>query len=87
MALFIPKPILWNANNYLAPSGVIATSGYPRETSYGHEEWNNSPRMVLTRGKERFRVFDTEGLGSASLDENAVSGLGRPFPRADFSNA
>ncbi|PRF99458.1 HNH endonuclease [Burkholderia ambifaria] len=71
MALFIQKPILWNTNNYLAPSGVIATSGYPRETGYGHEEWNNSPRMVLTRGKKRFRVFHTEGLGSASLNENA----------------
>jgi len=45
MALFIQKPILWNANNYLAPSGVIATSGYPRETSTDmrsgttHLEW------------------------------------------------
>jgi hypothetical protein len=71
MALFIQKPILWNTNHYLAPSGVIATSGYPRETGYGHEEWNNSPRLLLTRGKERFRVFHTEGLGSAPLDENA----------------
>lgn len=35
MALFIPKPILWNTYHYLRPSGVIATSGYPRESGYG----------------------------------------------------
>ncbi|MGE5471199.1 MAG: HNH endonuclease [Bacteroidota bacterium] len=71
MALFIQKPILWNTYHYLRPSGVIATSGYPRETGYGHEEWNNSPRLLLKRGKERFRVFHTERIGSAPLDENA----------------
>lgn len=71
MALFIQKPILWNTNRYLKPSGVTVASGYPRQTGYGHEEWNNSPRLLLTRGKERFRVFHTEGIGSAPLDENA----------------
>lgn len=71
MALFIQKPILWNTYHYLRPSGVIATSGYPQESGYGHEEWNNSPRLLLKRGKERFRVFHTERIGSAPLDENA----------------
>lgn len=70
MALFIQKPILWNTHDYLQPSGVIATSGYPRDSGYGHEEWNNSPRLLLKRGKERFRVFHTERMGSAPLDEN-----------------
>lgn len=71
MALFIQKPIFWNTKHYLAPAGVLATSGYPKAKGYGHEEWNNSPRMLLTRGQQRYRVFHTEGLGAAPLDENA----------------
>lgn len=71
MALFIQKPIFWNTNQYQMPSGVIAKSGFPQQTGYGHEEWNNSPRMVLTRRGNRFRVFHTEGLGEAPLAENA----------------
>ncbi|WP_193394578.1 hypothetical protein [Burkholderia plantarii] len=27
--------------------------------------------MLLTEGKDRYRVFHTEGLGAAPLDENA----------------
>ena len=71
MALFIQKPIFWNTQSYIRPSGVIATSGYPKDTGYGHEEWNNSPRMLLKRGGQRYRVFHTEGLGNAPVDENA----------------
>jgi hypothetical protein len=71
MALFIQKPIFWNTRHYLAPSGVVANSGYPKTKGYGHEEWNNSPRMLLTRGQRHYRVFHTEGLGTTPLDENA----------------
>jgi hypothetical protein len=71
MALFIQKPIFWNINQYLAPSGVRGSSGFPKATGYGHEEWNNSPKMLVTRGDHRFRVFHTEGLGAAPTDENA----------------
>ncbi|WEY40081.1 HNH endonuclease [Paraburkholderia sp. SUR17] len=71
MALFIQKPIFWNTRNYVVPSGVVATSGYPKDKGYGHEEWNNSPQMLLVRGGLRYRVFHTEGLGSAPLDDNA----------------
>ncbi|MBW3510590.1 HNH endonuclease [Janthinobacterium sp. NKUCC06_STL] len=71
MALFIQKPIFWNTQAYVAPSGVIASSGYPKDTGYGHEEWNNSSRMLLQKGQQRFRVFHTEGLGNAPIDENA----------------
>jgi hypothetical protein len=60
MALFIQKPIFWNSKHYVSPSGVIGTSGYPQQTGFGHEEWNNSPRMVLTRSGARFRAFHTE---------------------------
>ncbi|MBF6028449.1 HNH endonuclease [Pseudomonas sp. P115] len=71
MALFIQKPIFWNTNKYQAPSGVRATSGFPKATGYGHEEWNNSSCMLLKRGNGHFRVFHTEGLGAAPTDENA----------------
>jgi hypothetical protein len=71
MALFIQKPILWNTNSYRSPSGVIAHSGYPKEKGYGHEEWNNSSKMLLKRDKQRFRVFHTEGIGEAPLEQNA----------------
>ncbi|MPQ84129.1 HNH endonuclease [Pseudomonas sp. MAFF 730085] len=71
MALFIQKPIFWNTNQYLAPSGVLGTSGFPEANGYGHEEWNNSPNMLLSRGDSRFRVFHTERVGAAPIDENA----------------
>lgn len=71
MALFIQKPVFWNTHQYLAPSGVRGTSGFPKMTGYGHEEWNNSPKMLVKRGDHRFRVFHTEGLRAAPTDENA----------------
>jgi hypothetical protein len=71
MALFVQKPIFWNRNSYLAPSGIVATSGFPKLKGYGHEEWNNSPRMLLKSEGRQFRVFHTEGLGAAPLAQNA----------------
>jgi hypothetical protein len=71
MALFIQKPIFWNTNHYHAPSGVVGTSGFPKENGFGHEEWNNSPRMLLTRDQRPFRVFHTEGVREDLLAENA----------------
>lgn len=71
MALFLQKPVFWNTKNYLVPSGFKATSGYPKEKGYGHEEWNNSPRLLLARRERRYRVFHTEGVGNAPVAENA----------------
>lgn len=60
MALFIQKPVFWNTKGYQRPSGVIATSGYPQQTGYGHEEWNNSPKILLTTSTgQSYRVFNT----------------------------
>lgn len=70
MACFILKPILWNTDTYRAPSGVRATDGFPKEWGFGHEEWNNSPRLELDEPTGRFRVFHTEGIGNAPVDEN-----------------
>lgn len=71
MALYVQKPIFWNTKNYISPSGVRGTTGFPSETGYGHEEWNNAPGMLLRLGTQRYRVFHTEGMGGLPLDENA----------------
>ena len=78
MALFIQKPIFWNTSHYRAPSGAIATSGYPKSTGYGHDELNNSPRMLLTRRRQRYRIFHTEGVCAAPVNANA----GQTFRRS-----
>jgi len=70
VALYIQKPIFWNTNRYVRPSGARATSGFPKERGYGHEEWNNSHRMELTRRGQSYRVFHTEGIGAAPLADN-----------------
>ncbi len=63
MTRFVLKPILWNTEGYLRPSGVRANSGYPHEHGYGHEEWNNSPRMAYERSGLAYRAFHTERIG------------------------
>lgn len=70
MALFLQKPIFWNSNAYIRPSGASATSGFPKTRGYGHEEWNNSPLLQWSRKGQRFRVFHTEAVGTAPLEEN-----------------
>lgn len=70
MALFVLKPILWNTNSYIRPSGVRATSGFPKETGYGHEEWNNSPRVRFTENGQVIQSFHTEGVGKAPVADN-----------------
>jgi hypothetical protein len=55
----------------VCPSGVKATSGYPKQWGYGHEEWNNSPKLKFTDRGHTFRAFHTEKLGNAPVVENA----------------
>jgi len=57
------KPIFWNTEGYLSPSGFPATSGYPKDNGYGHEEWNNSPRLSYIQSGVAYRAFHTEGIG------------------------
>lgn len=71
MACFILKPILWNVFGYRRPSGVRALSGFPRDNGFGHEEWNNSPHLHIRDSGGEFRVFHTEGVGSAPVAENS----------------
>ncbi len=72
MALFILKPVLWNTNGYLRPSGVKASkSSFPGTNGYGHEEWNNSPHLEFKEKGLAFRAFHTESVGKAPVAENA----------------
>jgi hypothetical protein len=56
MKACILKPIMWNTNNYISPSGFKSFGGYSAEHGFGHEEWNNNPNWIW-RG---FKVFHTE---------------------------
>ena len=55
----ILKPVMWNPTGYLGPAGHPA-GGYPSENGFGHEEWNNSPRMAYVERGTRMRAFHTE---------------------------
>ncbi|MDQ6867737.1 MAG: HNH endonuclease [Pseudomonadota bacterium] len=71
MPRYYLKPIFWNTEGYTRPTGVNATSGYPFDHGYGHEEWNNADFMSFTENGEHVRTFHTEGLGNAPVTENA----------------
>lgn len=72
MALYLIKPVLWNTEGYVRPSGVrAAKTSYPGEHGFGHEEWNNSPLMVFSEGGQDYRAFHTEGVKNAPVHELA----------------
>ncbi len=71
MSVYYLKPIVWNTESYLRPSGWPFTSGYPMENGYGHEEWNNVPEFTFEEMNKKYRVFHSEGLGKQSLDDFA----------------
>ncbi|MCK4329977.1 hypothetical protein KAX02_09060 [candidate division WOR-3 bacterium] len=56
MKASILKPIVWNDNQYMGPTGQKSSTGYPAKYGFGHEEWNNHPGRIW-RG---FRIFHTE---------------------------
>ncbi|MBZ9867019.1 HNH endonuclease [Mesorhizobium sp. CA15] len=68
MALYLLKPVVWNSNGYLQPSGARVHSGYPKENGYGHEEWNNSKQLEFTENGKRWKAFHTEGFGNQPLE-------------------
>ncbi|MFN4351659.1 MAG: HNH endonuclease [Hylemonella sp.] len=71
MALYLLKPVLWNTTNYQRPSGWMANGDcYPAQHGFGHEEWNNSPRLEFTENGQRYRTFHTERLKNAPTEEN-----------------
>ena len=68
---YVFKPVVWNNEGYRRPSGVRFSSGFPKENGYGHEEWNNAPRLAYVEGPERFKVFHSEGLGNQDLESQS----------------
>lgn len=71
MALYLLKPILWNTKGYVGPAGVrAAAKSYPGQFGFGHEEWNNSPRMEFAERGQRYRAFHTEGVKKAPVDQH-----------------
>ncbi len=72
MTRFVLKPVLWNGAGYGRPGGHRATSGYPSETGYGHEEWNNADAMAFAEGGSRFRAFHTERIGELTPEDDCV---------------
>ncbi|AVS93783.1 HNH endonuclease [Paracidovorax avenae] len=72
MALFLLKPVLWNTAKYTKPSGVRASpKSFPGRNGFGHEEWNNSPRLSLEEGGRRYRTFHTESIKNDIVLEQA----------------
>lgn len=66
------KPIFWNSNGYLKPSGAKATGGYPKDFGFGHEEWNNSPKLTFEYEGRVLHAFHTERIPSAGERDNIV---------------
>ena len=72
MALYLLKPVLWNTEGYIRPAGVrAAAKSYPGQFGFGHEEWNNSPKMRFAERGQHYRAFHTEGVKKAPVDEHA----------------
>ena len=63
------KAILESSNDYQGPSGVPTKGGFAAEHGYGHEEWNNSPRLRYDLDGQSFRAFHTERLGTYEFDD------------------
>lgn len=71
MGLYFLKPVVWNGQGYARPAGDKFSSGYPAEHGFGHEEWNNSPRLEFIDRGVRYRVFHIQGLGNQPLQDFA----------------
>jgi len=72
MALYLLKPVMWNSAGYQRPAGdASAPKSYPGQHGFGHEEWNNSPRLVFEEQGQRLRAFHTEGIKQAPVAAHA----------------
>jgi HNH endonuclease len=67
------KPVHWNPHGYVKPAGHRATTGYPRDHGFGHEEWNASPVMrFVDRNGQAYRAFHTEPVAGAEKHRGDV---------------
>ena len=56
MKAVVLKPVMWNTNRYIKPSGYPSASGFASDYGYGHEEWNNNPRRIW----RNYKIFHSE---------------------------
>lgn len=61
MKACVLKPIVWNNNQYITPSGHYSQWGFVADHGFGFEEWNNSPFMSWRDQ----RIFHTESVNDA----------------------
>jgi hypothetical protein len=57
--MMVLKPLVWNDNGYLHPTGETTSDGYAGDHGYGHEEWNGRSDWVW----KGWKVFHTQGKG------------------------
>jgi hypothetical protein len=69
MTLYLMKPVMWNTRDYTGPAGVRAHSGHPKDHGFGHEEWNNSPKLKAEVDGRLVRYFHTEACGNAPVGD------------------
>jgi hypothetical protein len=71
MPHILMKPVHWNDQGYRRPGGHRATSGFPKEWGFGHEEWNNAQHLTFRREATVYRAFHTEpAIGPDLSDDN-----------------
>src|SRR5438067_2078395 len=63
MKAVVLKPVMWNTNGYMRPSGYPSMSGFSKDFGYGHEEWNNNPRRVW----RDYKIFHTESTDQSMM--------------------
>ena len=57
------KPIIWNTEDYINPSGFPSQEGFTHDYGYGHEEWNNNPKRVW----KNYRIFHAQSKDDLKL--------------------
>lgn len=75
MTVYLLKPLHWNPDGYTSPAGHRATSGYPSDYGFGHEEWNGAAQMRFQQDGVWFRAFYTNSVGDAALDSPGATTL------------
>lgn len=66
MTTYLLKPLHWNPVGYVRPAGHRATSGYPKDHGFGHEEWNGAPDMRFLHEGIWHRALYTNQVGDAA---------------------
>jgi hypothetical protein len=78
------KPIMWNTNYYVGPSGFQSAGGFSKDNGYGHEEWNNDENWIW----RSFKVFHTESkpkLLEYSCDGNLAIVMIAAFEKKQYA--